>query len=82
MLVIRSLIMTAAIINGQPIKDCNFAVPKCNCGVSRKYDSIFSNTQHYAVCVRTIASCMPSHHLRRLDAPLTIHSTKLETKLQ
>ncbi len=38
----------------------------------RTRTSIFSNIQHYAVYVSTIGSCMPSHRLRRLDAPLLV----------
>jgi len=35
------------------------------------------DTQHYAVCTCVIGSCMPSHHLRRLDAPLlTVEVTR------
>jgi len=30
----------------------------------------FSNTQHYAIYTCAIGSCLPSRHLRWLDAPL------------
>ena len=42
--------------------------------LSRKRYFIFiiSNTQHYAVYMCAIGSCMPSRRLRRLDAPLVI----------
>ncbi len=44
--------------------------------------TILSNTQHYAVCVRTIGSCMPSRRLRRLDAPLVTYMLCNGTSLQ
>ena len=39
---------------------------------------IFSNTQYYAVYTWTMGSCMPSRHLRRLDAPLVLSGCTLD----
>ena len=44
---------------------------------SPNLNSIFSNTQHFAVYVR----CMPSRRLRRLDAPLVVVNVESIYKL-
>ena len=41
-------------------------------GWSMNVCAIFSNISDFAVYIRTMACCMPSCRLRRLDKPLTV----------
>ena len=60
----RDYVDTASSVRQDQSIPQNQALPGIN------LNSMFSNTQHFAVYTCTIGSCMPSRRLRRLDAPL------------